>query len=141
MAIKTHITPELILSALQYVPANLARDEWARVAMAIKSEYPDETGRDLFTKWSSTADGFDPKATRATWQSIKAGGGVGIGTLLHLAKENGFVILKTDQAPIQPDPEVTARLARERAARDQAAQALQQAAHAHAASEAALLWQ
>ena len=141
MAMKTTITPELILSALQYVPANLARDEWARVAMAIKSEFPDSTGFDLFSEWSQTAEGYDPKATRATWQSIKAGGGVGIGTLLHLAKENGFVILKTNQAPNKPDAEITARLARERAERDQASQAQQQAAHAYAASEAALLWQ
>lgn len=136
----THITPELIRSALLYVSANLPRDEWARVGMAIKSEFADGTGLDLFTEWSETADGYDLKATRTTWQSIKAGGGVGIGTLLHLAKENGFVILKSDLPPSKPDPETVARLAREKAAREQAAQAQQQAAHDHAASEAALLW-
>jgi putative DNA primase/helicase len=136
----TNITPELIRSALLYVSADLPRDEWARVGMAIKSEFADGTGLDLFTEWSETADGYDLKATRTTWQSIKAGGGVGIGTLLHLAKENGFVILKSDQAPSKPDPETVARLAREKAEREQAAQAQQQAAHDHAASEAALLW-
>ena len=137
---KTNITPELIRAALQYIPANLPRDEWARVGMAIKSEYSDGTGLDLFTDWSASADGYDLKATRSTWQSIKAGGGVGIGTLLHLAKENGFTLPKADQAPSKPDPETTARLARERAASQQAAQAQQQAAHAEAASEAAALW-
>lgn len=134
-------TPELIRSALQHIPANLPRDEWARVGMAIKSEFPDDTGRDLFTEWSATAEGFDAKATRSTWQSIKAGGGVGIGTLLHLAKQNGFALPKPDQAPAQPDPATVARLASERAAKQQADQAQQQAAHDHAASEAALLWQ
>lgn len=138
---KTNITPDLIRAALQHIPANLARDEWARVAMAIKSEFPDDTGRELFTEWSASADGFDIKATRSTWQSIKAGGGVGIGTLLHLAKENGFSLPKSDQAPSKPDPETAARLARERAASQQADQARQQAAHDLAASEAALLWQ
>ena len=137
---KTPITPELIRAALQHIPANMARDEWARVCMAIKSEFPDDTGRDLFTEWSASADGFDPKATRSTWQSIKAGGGVGIGTLLHLAKEGGFILPKPDQAQAKPDPEVAARLARERTAKQQAEQATQQAAHEHAASEAALLW-
>jgi putative DNA primase/helicase len=137
---KTTITPELIRSALQFVPANLPRDEWARVGMAIKSEFPDSTGCDLFTEWSATADGYDLKATRSTWQSIKAGGGVGIGTLLHLAKENGYTLPKADQAASKPDPETVARLARERAERQQAEQARQQAAHARAASEAALLW-
>lgn len=137
----TNITPDLIRAALQYIPANLARDEWARVAMAIKSEYPDDTGRELFTEWSATADGFDLKATRSTWQSIKAGGGVGIGTLLHLAKLNGFILPKPDQAPATPDPATVARLASERAANQKVEQARQQAAHDHAASEAALLWQ
>jgi len=137
---KTNITPELIRSALQFVSANLPRDDWARVGMAIKSEFPDGTGCDLFTEWSATADGYDLKATRSTWQSIKAGGGVGIGTLLHLAKENGYTLPKADQAASKPDPEIAARLARERAERQQAEQARQQAAHAHAASEAVLLW-
>jgi putative DNA primase/helicase len=137
---KNNITPELIRAALQFIPANLPRDEWARVGMAIKSEFADGTGLDLFTDWSASADGYDLKATRSTWQSIKAGGGVGIGTLLRLAKENGFALPKSDQALSKPDPETTARLARERAASQQAAQAQQQAAHAHAASEAAALW-
>jgi len=138
---KTTITPDLIRAALQHIPANLPRDEWARVGMAIKSEFPDETGRDLFTDWSTTADGFDLKAARSTWQSIKAGGGVAIGTLLHLAKQNGFTLPKPDQAPAQPDPATAAQLASQRAAKQQADQALQQAAHEHAASEAALLWE
>ena len=134
------ITPELIRSALQYVSANLPRDQWSRVGMAIKSEFPDGIGCDLFTEWSASADGYDLKATKSTWQSIKAGGGVGIGTLFHLAKENGYTFPESDQAPSKPDPETVARLARERAVSQQAEQARQQAAHDQAASEAALLW-
>ena len=134
------ITPTLIRDALAHIPATLPRDEWARVAMAIKSEFPDSTGLDLFTEWSATADGFDPKATRSTWQSVKAGGGVGIGTLLHLAKENGFDLAKQGAGNGTPDPATVERLARERQERQQAEQARQQAAQANAASEAALLW-
>ena len=137
---KTNITPELIHAALAHIPATLARDEWARVAMAIKSEYPDGTGRDLFTDWSATADNFDPKATRSTWQSVKAGGGVGIGTLLHLAKEHGFTLPKPDQAPAAPSPEALAQRERERAANQQREQARTEAAHDQAAGEAAALW-
>jgi putative DNA primase/helicase len=138
---QTNITPDLIRAALQHIPANLVRDEWARVGMAIKSEFPDDTGRDLFLEWSATADGFDPKATRSTWLSIKPGGGVGIGTLLHRAKSNGFTLPKSDQAPSKPDPEAVARLASERAANQKAEQARQQAAHDQAANAAALLWE
>lgn len=137
---KTKITPDLIRTALHHIPANMARDEWARVGMAIKSEFPDDTGRDLFTDWSATADGFDLKATRSTWQSIKAGGGVGVGTLLHLAKQNGFVMPKADQPASQPNPATTARLANERAERERLQNELTASRHAAASDEALALW-
>eukprot|EP01035_Chromulina_nebulosa_P037710 gene37710-50907_t len=133
---KTTITPELIRAALTHIPASLARDEWARVGMAIKSEFPDATGQDLFEAWSATADGHDPRATRSTWRSIKAGGGVGIGTLLHLAKEHGFVLPKASEAPQPPSPEALAQREREKAERQRAEQARQEAAHAAAADDA-----
>lgn len=137
---KTNITPDLIRAALQFIPANLPRDEWARVGMAIKSEFSDPTGLDLFTEWSATAEGYDAKATRSTWQSIKAGGGVGIGTLLHLAKESGFTLPKADQAPAKPDPDAMARIERERAENKRLENARIVAAQTSAAGEAAALW-
>ena len=95
---KTDITPQLIREALQSISANLSCDQWARVGMAIKSEFSDDTGLELFTNWSATADGYHLGATRSTWHSIKAGGGVGIDTLLNLAKEQGFNLPKVNQA-------------------------------------------
>ena len=136
----THITPDLIRAALAHIPASLAREDWARVGMAIKSEFPDATGQDLFEAWSATADGHDPRATRSTWRSIKAGGGVGIGTLLHLAKEHGFVLPKASEAPAGPSPEVLAQREREKAERQQAEQARQQTAQAAAAADAVAQW-
>lgn len=136
----THITPDLIRAALAHIPASLAREDWARVGMAIKSEFPDDTGRDLFEVWSATADSHDASATRSTWRSIKAGGGVGIGTLLHLAKEHGFVLPKASEAPPAPSPEELARRAREKAERQQADKAHQDAAHAAAALDAVAQW-
>lgn len=138
---KTPITPELIRAALAHVPPNLPRDEWARVAMAIKSEYPDSTGLDLFEAWSASGDGYDPKAARATWRSIKAGGGVGVGTLLRLAREHGFTLPKPDQAAAAPTHEQLVQRERERAERSKAEQARIEAAHARAAAEAAALWE
>lgn len=137
----TTITTELIRTALSYIPANLPRDEWAKVAMAIKSEFPDNTGFDLFAEWSATADGHDAKATRSTWRSIKAGGGVGIGTLLHLAKEHGFVLPKANQAAAKPDADALASRERAQAAKRQAEQARTESDHARAAGEAAALWE
>lgn len=137
---KTPITPDLIRAALAHIPASLARDEWARVAMAIKSEFSDDTGRELFDAWSATADGYSASDCRSTWRSIKAGGGVGIGTLLHLAKEHGFVLPKGSEAPTAPSPAELARREQERAQRQQADVARQEAAQAHAAQQAAELW-
>lgn len=136
----TPITPELIRAALAYIPASLPRDEWARVAMAIKSEYPDDMGRGLFEAWSATAEGHDASATRSTWRSVKAGGGVTVATLLHIAKQHGFELPKAGNAPAAPS---AAELARRDAERQQAARAeaeRQQAAQAAAADAARALW-
>ncbi len=136
------VTIELIRTALAYIPASLQRDEWARVAMAIKSEYPDATGFDLFDQWSaSDPDRYNDKGTKATWRSVKAGGGVGIATLLHLAKQHGFTLPKGEQAPATPSPEELARRERERTERQQEEQTRTEAAHAAAAQQAAALWQ
>jgi hypothetical protein len=84
------VTPELARDALAYIPANLPRDDWARIGAAIKSEFPDSVGFDLFDTWSQSSDGYDAKATAQTWKSIKASGGVTIGTLFYEAKARGF---------------------------------------------------
>ncbi len=134
------ITPELLRAALAHIPANLPRDEWARVAMALKSEYPDDTGRGLFDAWSATAEGYDASATASTWRSVKAGGGVTVATLLHIARQHGFELPKADQPPAPPS---LAEQARRDAERQQAADheaAQRQAAHAAAAEAARALW-
>ena len=138
----TPITPELIRAALAHIPATLQRDEWARVGLAIQSEYPNDTGLALFTDWSAAAEGFNAGDVRSTWRSFKAGA-VKIGTLLRLAKEHGFVLPKPDQPPgalPAPSPEALAQRAREQAERQQADQTQTQAKHAGAAREAATLW-
>lgn len=137
---KQNITPELIQAALGHIPATLARDEWARVGMAIKSEYSDSTGLELFEAWSATADTHDAKSTRSTWRSIKAGGGVTISTLLHIAKEHGFKLPKASELPVAPDPAELARRDAERATQRQDEQDSRQAAQAAAAADAVALW-
>ncbi|MDD2729094.1 DUF927 domain-containing protein [Malikia sp.] len=136
-----HITPELIRAALAHLSAAISREEWARVAMAIKSEYPDSTGFELFDAWSQTAgELYDAKATKDTWRSIKAGGGVSIGTLWFLAKSHGFTFPQGDTAPAPPDPEAAARHARERAERNRAESEQKAAKHEQMAIKAATQW-
>lgn len=135
------ISPELIRAALSYVPASLPRDEWARVAMGIKSEFPDTVGLDLFDGWSATdGDRYDKKSVRATWRSVKSGGGVGIATVLKMAQDGGFVLPKADQAPAAPTPAELAERQRQQAVRRQQEEADRRASHEGAAAEAQALW-
>ena len=66
----TPITPDLIRAALAHIPASLARDEWARVAMAIKSEFSDDTGRELFEACCATRGRPSARLCRSTWRCI-----------------------------------------------------------------------
>lgn len=134
-------TPEQIREALTYIPAAIPRDEWAKVGMAIKSEFPDETGFDLFEAWSQTdLDGFNTADTRDTWRSVRAGGGVGIGTLFHLAKEHGYTptaLRQTGNGQQVAEREAHRQRIKARQALDEAEQAQRQQQASEAAS---LIW-
>ncbi|MEG2280220.1 MAG: DUF927 domain-containing protein [Comamonas sp.] len=132
----TPITAALLCDALGFIPASLPRDEWARVGMAIKSEFPDDTGWHLFKDWSARDDaGFDENAVLSTWRSIKAGGGVGVSTLLYLAKQHGFKLPRRQRGPHVQRPSA-AEKAKAAASHD----AQQQADHAAAAQQATAIW-
>lgn len=129
---------ETILAALQFIPADMPRDEWARIAMALKSELG-EAGFELFDTWSQGGATYNAKATRETWRSVKAGGRVRIGTLLHTAKAHGFRLHQAD-AKSGPTPEERKAQAKARAEREQREQTEHDAAQRAAAAEAARLW-
>jgi putative DNA primase/helicase len=139
--IRHNITPDLVETLLNHIPANCSRDDWARVLAAIKSEFDNETGFTLADQWSATAaENYNAESTRDTWKSVKASGGVTIGTLFFMAKQNGFTLPKPDQPVTQPDPAITARLAAERAERDRLQNELTASRHAAASDEALAQW-
>lgn len=86
---------EEIRAALFTIPASVPRDEWARVAMAIKSDLPGDDGLTLFDEWSQ---GYPEKYrkgdTRSTWRSVTPAGGVTIATLFYIAKQHGYKLGK-----------------------------------------------
>ncbi|HEX5310299.1 DUF927 domain-containing protein [Aquabacterium sp.] len=135
---KRHITPDLVRAALACVPPDLPREEWARVGMAIKSEMGAD-GLSLFDNWSQGSERYNKADTRDTWQSIKAGGRVSIGTLFHIAKGHGF---KFEDKPgeARPDSASIKAMAEARKARDEAERKATEAAHNKAAELAAKLW-
>ena len=138
------ITPELIRAALGYLSPNVPRDEWARVGMAIKNEYPDDTGLGLFDEWSKGGESYSGKAVQSTWKSLKATGGVTVATLLHEAQSHGFDLSEhssATHAPKQaPSPEQAAKAAAQRKAEAQRERERTEAAHLATAAKAAKRW-
>lgn len=122
-------------TALHFVPAD-DRDTWLKIGMAIKSELGD-SGFDLWDDWSQQAASYKNSDARDVWRSIKPDGGVAIGTLFHEAKASGW---SDDSNYQRPSPEELAerqRMARERAASEQAT--IQQERQETASKAAAIL--
>ncbi len=74
---------------LTYISADVAREEWVKLLMGIKSEFG-ENGKDVAMEWSATASNYNPNAFNATWKSIKAGGAVTVASLVLEAVNNGY---------------------------------------------------
>ena len=133
------LTLDQIRAALACIPPDLPRDDWARMAMALKSELG-AAGFDLFDAWSKTGEKYDATATLTTWRSIAASGRVTLGTLLHLAKQNGFTLQTEAQPAPQQSEQDQASAAAARAARDATEQAAREAAQTQAAELAQRQW-
>lgn len=133
----TPITAALLSEALSFIPASLPRDEWARVGMAIKSEFPNDTGWNLFRDWSaSDAASFDAPSAWSTWRSIKPTGGVSVSTLLYLAQQHGFKLPRRSRGPLHATKPFTKDKTQSIAELD----ARQKAEHAAVAEQAAAMW-
>lgn len=133
-------TPELIRAALSHLSPNVPRAEWAKVGMAIKSEYPGDDGHALFDEWSARGDSYDAKAVRSTWRSIKPGGGVTIASLIHEAQGNGFELPKQSSEVPKPSAAQLAAQAAEKKAAAQRERERTEAAHLATAAQAMKRW-
>ncbi len=119
--------------ALAFIDAS-DRDTWVNCGMGIKAEF-DESGFDVWDRWSATADNYSARAAVASWRSFASGGGINIGTLFHYAKQGGYVHNSTDK-PTPPTPEqIAEREAKRKADIDALAKR-----RAVAASKAQALW-
>jgi hypothetical protein len=79
---------ERLMNALSYIPSD-NRLTWFQVACALKHHFGD-AARDVWDGWSATSAKFNPKTQTSTWKSIRRSHGIGIGTLFHIARENGW---------------------------------------------------
>ncbi len=66
------------------------RNKWVTVGGILKDEYGD-AAFDVWTDWSQSSDRYIEKDARAVWRSLgKNVKKAGIGTLIYLAKQNGW---------------------------------------------------
>ncbi|CAG4908380.1 DUF927 domain-containing protein [Paraburkholderia saeva] len=90
-----------IEAAISSVPPDVPREVWYRIAAALKSEMGD-AGFDLFDAWSRGFDGYAASDVKDTWRSLSVSGGIGIGTLFHIAAQHGFDTHSNRAAPLDP---------------------------------------
>jgi hypothetical protein len=80
------------VEALKFISADCAYGTWIKVGQAFHDAFGDQ-GFTLWDDWSSRAAKYKGQADTYThWKSFHQGGGVGIGTLFHIAKEFGYQV-------------------------------------------------
>ena len=94
-------------AALYSIPAD-DREVWWRMGAAIKSELG-EAGFSLWDAWSRQSYRYREASARATWRALRPTGRDGraitVGSLYHLAKENGWL----GEAPARHQPSAEER--------------------------------
>jgi putative DNA primase/helicase len=100
-----------VREALRFIPVG-GHDERVRVAFMLKSELG-EDGRDLWDEWRG--DRGDDESD-AVWRSADSSGPLKIGSLFHMAKQNGWSSSHAFTAPSADEIRERDRIARDRAA-------------------------
>ena len=84
------VTYEKAVEALKFISADCDYVTWIKVGQALHDEFG-EQGLTPWGDWSSLGAKYKDQADIDThWRSFHQGGGVGIGTLFHYAKESGY---------------------------------------------------
>jgi putative DNA primase/helicase len=78
-----------IEDAISHISPDCDRETWVKIGQAIHAAL-DVDGFDVWDQWSRGGSSYKAGDARDVWKSFKPGGGIGIGTLFHLAKEVGW---------------------------------------------------
>lgn len=78
--------------ALQYISPDVEYNQWIELGQALHTAFG-ALGLALWDDWSAQGSKYKGSAEIDThWKSFHQGKGIGLGTLFHLAKENGYQI-------------------------------------------------
>lgn len=82
---------EQIQRMLDQVGINdVSYDDWTRIGMSIKSQYPGVEGLTLWGEWSKKGDRYKKGECTIRWEGFSDLGSIRIGTLFYHAKEGGW---------------------------------------------------
>lgn len=90
------VTPETVeqlKAALLATDPDLPHDQWVKIGMALKDGLGD-LGFQMWDEWSRRGGKYKSGETRAKWASFQ-GQGVGLGSVFHVAEEEGGFTLRT----------------------------------------------
>lgn len=110
---------------LRFIPAD-SREVWIQVGMGLKAEFG-ESAFDAWDDWSQSGTGYSPCDAKTVWRSFNKAG-TGMGTVIKLAKDAGWLPEKREQSR-----EDKQRLAEQLEARRKARQAEVEADEARSA--------
>lgn len=131
-------TLERARSALAHLDPDCGNDEWVKSGMALKSEFRDETGFQLWHDWSAEGKSYKSEQDcRTRWKSFRADGGITMAFIYSAAKANGW---RDDAHTVQVDPAEAERRRAERAEREARAAADLVAERKEAAARAVAIW-
>lgn len=98
-----------VKTALKFIePNGMAYGDFVQVGMAIHNEFPsEEDGLPLWDEWAKAdEDGYKVGECESKWPTFTQGGGMGIGTLIQMAKAGGYARPIKQQAQHVFDPVV-----------------------------------
>lgn len=78
-----------IEDALSHLSPDCDRETWVKIGQAIHAAL-DADGFDVWDQWSRGGSSYKAGDAKDVWKSFRPGGGIGIGTLFHYAKEAGW---------------------------------------------------
>lgn len=82
---------EQITRMLSHINVNdLDYDSWLKVGMAIKSQYTDDEGLQIWDSWSKSGLRYKDNECKIRWGGFSLEGSVRAGTLFYYAKEGGW---------------------------------------------------
>ena len=77
-------------------PDDKSYDDWVRIGMAIKSQYPDDDGLEAWDSWSSQGKRYEDRECRSRWSSFGAGGAIRMATIFWFAHKGGYETTSTE---------------------------------------------